>query len=506
MQRLGVRFWSHLLSNADPGRQRQLLGLFLAAFTVLWTVYASVSRSNLDLHADMVENFSWSRELQLGYFKHPPFFAWVVATWFKVFPTEDWAYFLLSFANVALAFAGIWALIGLFDRSPRRFAAIVALSLTPFYTFSAIKFNANTMLLPVWPWLAWATIRAVRDDGVVYAVAAGVLAAIAMLSKYVSLVMLATLFVASFSIPGWREFYRSRRFPAMVVAFLVALAPHLAWLHQTGYTTFAYVDTNKAESWSRLVRASVSFVVAQIIWLAPMLIIVAIATPRRWERARSALRWRSATPTHRLWLVLLFGPLAFTLLAAWLTFTRLSAPWGIPLWFAASTVLLYAPDFEDGDLDIVRLLGVAGAVGLAALLIAPVVRVADYWTANSIALEPRREAAELLSELWRKRTGKPLTNVAGSQSYASSATFYAPDHPSEFVRFEARYAPWMTPERLRTGGLAIICANDDRTCTAAAARYSSAAAERISVSLAKSFLWWRGPSHTLHFIIEPPKP
>lgn len=506
MRLLNARLWSRLLRSPVERHQRWILAAYLAAFVAVWTVYSVLSRSNLDINADMAENYSWSRELALGYFKHPPFFAWVVAAWFKVFPTDDWAYYLLSFANVAIAFVGVWALIGLFDRSPRRLAAVVALSLTPFYTFSAIKFNANTILLPVWPWLAWATIKAIRDASLAHAVAAGVLAAIAMLSKYVSAVILATLFVSSFMIPGWRDFYRSLRFPAMVVAYLAVLAPHLVWLHQTGYTTFSYVDTNKAESWSRLLRASFNFVIAQILWLAPMLVILAVSTPRRWERGLSALRWRSANPTHRLWLVLLFGPLAFTLIAAWLTFTRLSAPWGIPLWFAASAVILYAPDFEEGDLDVARLLSIAAAIGMAALLLAPLVRIGDYWTANATALEPRREASELLHELWVKRTGKPMTNVAGSQSYSSSVTFYDPDHPSEFVEFEPRYAPWMTPERLRKGGLAIICAGDDRVCLDAAGTYSSAAAERISVSLSKSYLWFRGPSHTLQFIIEPPKP
>lgn len=492
--------------SPDPAHQRLLFAGYTTVFVALWTIYAVISRNNLDVNSDMVENFAWSRELQAGYFKHPPFFAWVVAAWFKIFPAQDWAYYLLSFANVALAFAGVWALIGLFDRSPRRLAAIVALSLTPFYTFSAIKFNANTILLPVWPWLAWATIAAIRDDRMPHAIAAGVLAAIAMLSKYVSVVMLATLFVASFTIPGWQAFYRSRRFPAMIAAFLVTMAPHLIWLHQTGYTTFAYVDTNKADGLGRLIRSTLNFVVAQLLWLSPMVIVIALATGPRFRRVVSAFQWRHAMPAHRLWLVLLCGPLVFTLLAAWMTFTRLSAPWGIPLWFAASTVLLYAPVFEEQDIDLSRLVSIAGAVGLAALVVAPIVRMSEFWLANRTALEPRREAAELLSELWTKKTGKPLVNVAGSQSYASSVTFYAPDHPSEFVEFEPRYAPWMTPDRLRKGGLAIICATDDHVCTAAAAKAVWPSAERISVSLNKSFLWLRGPSHTLQLIIEPPRP
>ena len=260
-----------LAANPDSRDQRQAFGLFLTLFVTAWTVYSVLSRNNLDINSDMSENYSWSRELQFGYYKHPPMFAWVVAAWFKVFPTDDGFYFLLSFANVAIGMAGIWMLIGIFDRSPRRMAVLLAMSLLPFYTFSAIKFNANTILLAVWPWLAWATIIAVRDRTLLHATGAGLLAALAMLSKYVSAVMLLTMFAASFTVPGWREFYRSRAFGAMLGAFAIVVAPHLVWLHLTGYTTFKYVDSNKADDLGRFVSGVFNFVLAQGLWMSAMI-------------------------------------------------------------------------------------------------------------------------------------------------------------------------------------------------------------------------------------------
>ncbi len=494
-----------MLDRIRAAGPRTLLPALLLGYVVVWTLYSVLSRSNLDINSDMVENYSWSRELQAGYFKHPPLFAWVVAAWFQIFPTADWAYYLLSFANVALAFGGIWMLIGLYDRSPRRLAAMLALGLTPFYTFSAIKFNANTMLLSVWPWLAFATIVAVRDRSLLYSALAGVLAAAAMLSKYVSAVILLTLFAGSFLIPGWRAFYASRAFPVMLVAFAVAIGPHLWWLHQTGYTTFKYVDTNKADSFGRLVRATFNFVVAQLLWLLPMFGALYVTVRGFPAALASAFNVRAANNVHRFWLVLLLGPFVLTLLFAWATFTRLSAPWGIPLWFAASTVLLYAPTVEEGDIDLRRLGLIVATVMAVGLLIAPIIRAADYWTGNAMALEPRREAAELLQDIWRKRTSKPLVNVAGSQSYASSVTFYAADHPSELVEYEPRYAPWMTPERLRTGGIAFVCAAADKACFTAADKFTARHAERVTTTLSKTYLGWRGPAHTLTFIIQPPQ-
>jgi 4-amino-4-deoxy-L-arabinose transferase-like glycosyltransferase len=495
-----------LAARADPAAQRMALAAFLSLFTLVWTLYATISRANLDVHGDMAENVAWSRHLAFGYFKHPPLFAWIVGIWFRIFPSSDWAYFLLSATNAAVALAGVWALLGLFDRSPRRLAAVLALSLTPFFTFSAIKFNANTVLLAIWPWLAWAVLGAVRERSVPLAILAGLLAAMAVLGKYVSVVILATLFLATFSIPGWRSFYTSRAVPLMIVVFVLAMAPHLWWLQASGYQSLQYIDSNKAEDLARLIRSSASFTAAQALWLAPMVIALLVVTRRFWPGVRSAMRWRGATADQRLRLVLALGPFVLMLIAAWSTFTRLSAPWGIPLWFAVSAWLIYAPAFAEADIDVPRLMRLSLAVLAVVLLIAPIVRFVElHWGAPANA-EPRREAAELLNDLWRKRTSTPLANVAGSAPFAASATFYAPDRPSEWVRFDSRIAPWMTAERLRRGGLGVICVASDRECLALASKVVDARAERIAVTLAKTSWAGRAPASDLVFIIQPPRP
>lgn len=477
---------------------------FLGHFVVVWTLYAALSRANLDTHSDMAENFAWSRELALGYHKHPPFFAWVVAAWFKVFPSHDWAYYLLSFTNVALALCGAWALIGLFDRSPRRTAAVMALAVTPFFTFSAIKFNANTILLPLWPWLAYAGIRAVRELDVRFAALAGALAAVSLLSKYVSVVMLAAAVLTVFTMPRWREFLTTRTLAVTVGAFFVVLAPHLIWLHAAGYSTLRYVDTNKAHSLWHLVSGTASFIGAQVLWLVSAVILLlfvgrGLGAGHLTERLR--LGAGRVDPTIA---ALTIAPFAMMLLAALLTFTRLSAPWGIPLWFAASFALacLVFPDGREVDAAKARRLAIGFA--LVALAASPLVRVVEFRNASQVNLEPRREASLLLSQRWRAKTGLPLRIVAGTQSYASSVTFYAPDRPSEFIDFDPMHAPWITPRRLRQEGLAIVCAAADQACLTAARPYESAGSERFEAVLHQSLFGWKGPSARLVMILVPP--
>jgi hypothetical protein len=63
--------------------------LLLLGYAAIWTLYGSLARSSQDLHPDMTELITWSRDVSLGYIKHPPLAAWIVRLWFSIFPVRD---------------------------------------------------------------------------------------------------------------------------------------------------------------------------------------------------------------------------------------------------------------------------------------------------------------------------------------------------------------------------------------------------------------------------------
>jgi hypothetical protein len=77
---------------------------FILLNALVWWVLFSAGRSSLDTYGDMAEAYSWGISWQLGYDKHPPLSAWTAAAWFELFPTRDWAYYLLAMVNQAVAF------------------------------------------------------------------------------------------------------------------------------------------------------------------------------------------------------------------------------------------------------------------------------------------------------------------------------------------------------------------------------------------------------------------
>src|ERR1041384_1788267 len=158
---------------ADPARRRRAALVFCLAYGVLWFFYVVIAKSSQDMNADMAEMIVWTRELALGYPKHPPLLAYILWAWFKVFPLTDWAYLLLSAVNLSI---GIWLVIELSAEwlSREELAAVPFLLATiPFYNFLGLKFDQNSVLIPLWALAIWSMLRALDTRHLGWAALAG---------------------------------------------------------------------------------------------------------------------------------------------------------------------------------------------------------------------------------------------------------------------------------------------------------------------------------------------
>ena len=153
------------------------VGFWIALHILVWTFYAMIGNGAADIHHDMAEAYAWGREFQLGYFKHPPFWAWVAGLWFAMAPRADWAFYLLSMVNAGLGLWAVWLIAGrLIANRKLRLCAVLLLELTPFYHFLGFKFNANTILLSLWPWATYFFLRVLEDRDPRAAIGLGIVA------------------------------------------------------------------------------------------------------------------------------------------------------------------------------------------------------------------------------------------------------------------------------------------------------------------------------------------
>jgi 4-amino-4-deoxy-L-arabinose transferase-like glycosyltransferase len=481
-----------------------VFGCFVA-FAAAWTIYAAITGGPEAIHDDMTEAYVWGREFQLGYYKHPPLWSWVAGVWFHLAPRTGWSFDLLCVLNAALGLLGAWRLVGDFTKEDRRIAATALLLLTPFYTFLSLIFNANSIFLSIWPWTLHYFVRSIDERRLGDAIAFGVFMALAMLSKYFSVLLGLSCLIAACLHPDRGRYFRS---PAPYVSTAVGLAlfsPHVWWLVRTRFGPFHYVARETVLGLAEIAIYAVKLVADSIAYHLIVIGVVLAASgtgPAGWI-ANGRQRWRD--PRFRFLTALALAPLALTVLSGLALHLEVNTRMTIGAFALAPLALIELVGVADEQG--LRRLAVRLAVGvsLAALLLSPAIAYEKIWLAKdpNVAL-PRIELAREATRIWRERTGQPLTYVAGGESYSDAVAFYSPDRPHSFIGFDFQLAPWVTPADLARRGLLAVCLTDDQPCQANAVRFSTPQTIRTSLTVSHSF-WGhsRAPKSFVLYLTAP---
>ena len=479
--------------------------VLLLAHILIWTLVATIAQSSGALHHDMTEAYDWGREFQLGYHKHPPLFAWIAGVWFLVFPRADWAFYALSAVSAAGGLLGVWCIAGRLLPGRERTIALLLVMLTPLFNVMAMTFNGNAVLLLIWPWTLWAFIRSVQtgrtSDGLLF----GVIAGLALLSKYSSILLLASCLAAALLHPRGRAYFASPAPYAAIAACVLVCLPHAVWALQHRLTTVTYVlEKPHLPLASLVVKAASSLLGAMALYALPFAAIVGLVG---WPKAREQLARCLATAGQRdqIWLtVLAVGPVLLTLGLGFATGVKVSTNYLLPALFLmpiAATVF-GLPRAAGGSLSVLwRFLAGWFAV---ALLAAPLAAILSFTSGTAQAVEPRREVAIEATRAWHEAFGRPLRFVAGSEAYGLGAPFYSPDAPELFDILKPDTLPWASLEDVSREGLLIICLKTDAGCLERAKRLSSVGAQVRSLHLARSYLWWTAAGYDFQLIMLPP--
>ena len=210
-------------------------------YVAVWTLYAVIAKGSQDIHFDMAEQFAFAQELALGYAKHPPLALAVVRAWFSVFPIADWAYYLLAMATAALALWIAWRLSARFLDGEKRVLGLALLTLVPFFNFHALKFNPNTVLMPLW---AATTLWFLRSFETRRMPRCGARRARARRSPCTASTGRSSccsgLGVAALIDPRRAAYFRSPAPWVTIAVGALALAPHVAWLIANDFVPFSY--------------------------------------------------------------------------------------------------------------------------------------------------------------------------------------------------------------------------------------------------------------------------
>lgn len=323
---------------------KRYYGLILFFYLALWGFLAFLLKPELDFLGDMVENYAWGQTWVWGSFKHPPLVGWIVKLWFILFPEQSIWYYLLAYFNSLIGILGIVYLARLLFRHlvldqenrqlyfPFLLLVLVFALLSAPYTNLAAKFNADTVLLSLWPWTAYAFFAGLyaknKKQKWCFTLLLGVMAALAILGKYFSLILLLSLFLISLVERDYRSWYMSAYpYIALIVCILI-LAPHFHWEYEMGFPFQTYLKGKVVQHiqfrrpFVFLLSGFYYFFFSWVLW--------------GWVRYKMAINVSDERLKIRLRpLVLLCAlPAWITVMSYFFLRLHLTTHWAIPVWFS----------------------------------------------------------------------------------------------------------------------------------------------------------------------------
>lgn len=455
-----------------PGRSRPhawALRLILG-FGIFHLVYASF----VGLAGDEAYYWQWSRQLDWGYYDHPPMAAYLIALGTHLAGHNE---FGVRFVMVLLSTILLWlvyrmtvdlvALLpvaGSADRPHPATAglwAIGSLSVTPLFGVGGFLATPDIPLVFFWTLTIALTLRAVRDPTHWNWVLVGLALGLGMISKYSMVILPMALFlVFTVTHHGRRLFKTPGPWIATGIAMLVC-TPHSLWqlrhdfvsvFFQLGHGLGAPGNTGQ-----RIVNPDTfgHFLVGQAGVVSPILfllfiwvLLIAAVLLVRWYGRRSA---HGVAAEMTLWLLLLPAALTLAVFAAASFFAKPQANWPVAAYPTLSVLLGVLLADWAGRRGVKKLL-VWSATGFAALItvyahVEAAFPVVSYDNSVFNKLQEKKGLANWLAAM-RAESAEARSAAVLAENYrlASLLAFYLPDHPRTDAPFErgsgAQYTIW----------------------------------------------------------------
>lgn len=420
--------------------------LYVLIYVFTWVLIKFIASPNLDLYGDMLENFAWSQTIEWGTFKHPPFFSWVVAAWFKAFPNTTVSYYVLSYINSGIGLIGIYYLCRAYSLKKFALAAVLLMALALPYSTLASKFNANSVLLSLWPWTCWAYIKSINSNkfsGFIFSAFLGLMGAICILGKYYSFVFLFSLFLVSLLNRKSRSWYFSYKPYLVLFVSVCLLIPHLIWLIQHDFITLKYATDQGMGNFSFKSIRKFSFLPI-LFWLIP-LSILSILVSKEKKSVISILKvfifsWLPKNTNDQLFYISML-PFFISLLFGIFAIVQLSPPWAIPIGFCY-TILWLRNNQTNLNGSFNKKIKIIFIVTLLfSVLLSFIYGKWQSHTINKGYYLPREEMSKIVNSIWQKKYSEnKLGWIGGAWPENAAIAFYGentarviPDLPDSYL-------------------------------------------------------------------------
>ena len=435
-------------------------------FAALWL--SLLGFSSFAPPIDNIEQLTWVRSLEWGYYKHPPLPTWLLWPVVQLLGLRPLATYLLG-ATVTLVALVLAAHLLVLMRGPRFAAtALLAMLCITFYNGRLYYYNHNTVLFLFVVGSAWASWQAFSRRSLGWWAVVGLMLGLGGLSKYQIVVAAASVAVLWLQQRAWRDpVHLAGAALATGVGLLIVL-PHLLWLVQNDFAPIHYAMNSSlgahigqqqrpalVSNWlidlllNRLLPAWLLLLFALTGWRAA----TAIQPETRSDPPVQAL-----SPAHQRLsraLLLSFGwvPLVSVAAMGLVGGVELQLQWGTA--FAALLVpavmdLLTGRGLVFSQPVLQR--AVKAFLVLQALLLGFNALTSPLgpqrWQSNHWGRFKSADLAQAIAGPARQIAGAPIRVIEGPANYAGALALEMPERPKVLIDGNLAISPWLSRESL----------------------------------------------------------
>ncbi|MGE3919410.1 MAG: glycosyltransferase family 39 protein [Gammaproteobacteria bacterium] len=432
--------------------------LFCVVHFILWVLAPGLIYQNPP--TDAVEGVAWGNLWLWGYEKHPFLAPWITAFTTNLLGSISWAIYILSQCAVLVCFYSIWQLAKQFFSPWYSLLAVVLLEGINYYNLQSVIFDPNVLVLPLWALMGLVFYSALQKQKIKHWVWLGILAGLAMDSKYESILLFVVFLMLLIITPEGRTSFKKPGIYLSLLLGLLIFAPNFIWLWQHNFNAVSYavdeLNETKLNHIPIIIRPfyeSVKFLLEQIGNLLPMFLLYLPFYKGQDNTTKLTLFQR------RYLIFLGLGPLALTLLIAVLMQAHLVSRWGFPFfsWFPMFWLAYRKPIITQKRLKIFAIL-VSCLMILMLLGQITYYLVMPYITkkANHAETFPGKNVALALTRIWHDHYHTKMPYIAGTHHVVVNVSAFSPDKPVPYFDWALNESPWVNETEMRQKGAIFV--------------------------------------------------
>ncbi len=395
--------------------------IFIILHLFLWTLIPSILNTNLPL--DTIEALAWGSNLDWGFNKHPPFSAFAVEIFYKIFGNNDWAYYLLSQIFVITAFYFVWRFSNeVLEEKKYSLLSVLILSGIYFYNFTTPEFNVNISQLPFWALSVYFFWKGLNFNKKIDWILFGIFSAFGFLSKYLFIYILLALFI--FFILNFKRYKKiTKNYSLSILISLIILFPHFIWLIDNNFVTIFYGLSRTGVSAFNLidhVKNPLIFFLKQVIILIPFFLMISILIKK--------IKLRINTSNKKILFLLTINlvPIFLMLLTSVLTGAKIRTMWMTPFYlFLGTLFFLIFKNYID-----LKKTKRFYFIFIFFFILSPIVYIVVSLVDETKRTDyPGREISRLVQNKWDDNFNNKIKIVVGDEWYAGNLSYHLNSRP-----------------------------------------------------------------------------